>query len=63
VYTRKAVKVCHNFSFLGIEDNELVGVHVRDVKPPLGRVETLVIEADCRAGHGNIRDLLERDVI
>ena len=44
------------------EDNDLVGIHVSDVKPSLGRVKALVIEADCWARHGHIRDLLERDL-
>ncbi len=63
VYMRKAIEVCHDFSFLGIEDNELVGIHVSDVKPSSGGVKALVIEADCWARHGNIRDLLERYVL
>jgi len=40
----------------------LVGVHVRDVKPPLRGIKALVIEADCSAWQGDVRDLLERDV-
>jgi len=63
VYTRKAVEVCHDFSFLGVEDDELVGIHVSDVKASLGGVKALIIEADCWSRHGNIRDLLERDAI
>ncbi len=62
MYTRKAIEVCHDFSFLGIENNELVGIHVSDVKPSLGGVKALVIETDCWAWHGNIRDLFERGV-
>jgi hypothetical protein len=61
--TSKSVEVCHDFSFLGIEDDELVGVHVGDVKTPLGGVETLIIETDGWARHGNIHDLLERDAV
>jgi hypothetical protein len=58
----KSRRGCHDFAFLSIEDNDLVGIHVSDVKPSLGRVKALVIEADCWARHGHIRDLLERDL-
>jgi hypothetical protein len=58
VYTRKAVEVCHDFTPLGIENYELVGVHMRDVKPPLRGIKALVIEADCSARQGDVRDLL-----
>jgi len=61
VHTRKTVEVRHDFSFVGVEDDELVGIHVRDVEPPLGRVKALVIEADGCPRHGNIRDLFEKD--
>src|ERR1700692_1153082 len=59
MYTGKAVEVCNDFSFFGVEDDELIGVHVSDVEPPLGGVKALVIEAYCWARDGNIRDLLE----
>jgi hypothetical protein len=63
MYSTKAVEVRHDFSFLGIEDDKLVGVHVGDVKTPLRGVEALIVETDGWTRHGNIGDLLERGVI
>jgi hypothetical protein len=51
-YTSKAIEVRHDFSFLGIEDNELIGIHVSDVKSSLGGVKALVIEATAGSGMG-----------
>ncbi len=32
----EAVEICHNFAFLRIENDELVGVHVGDIKTAMG---------------------------
>ena len=59
VNVREAVEICHNFAFLRIENNELIGVHVCDIKTAMGGVETLVVEARGGAGQRHVRNLLQ----
>lgn len=51
-------EVGHNLAGPHIENDEIAGVHVRDVKQSGSGVERLIIKADCRAGHGNVSDRL-----
>jgi hypothetical protein len=54
VHIRKAVEVRHNFTFLRVGNNPLIGVHVGDLKAARRAVETQIIEADCRAWQSHV---------
>ena len=55
---RKSVEVCHNFTFLHVEDHELIGVHVSDVETAMRRVKALIVKAHRRPGQRDVRDFL-----
>ena len=61
--TGKSVEVRYDHSFLGVKYHKLIGIHVGDVEPPLRRVKTLIIEADCWSRQGDIRYFFEGSVI
>jgi len=56
----EAVEISHNFAFLRIENDELIGIHVGDTKPTMGGVETLVVEAHGGTRQRHVRNLLQR---
>src|SRR5579863_2857861 len=58
VHVREAVKRGCYFVLLRVEHDELVGVHVRNIKAVLRGIEILVIEADGGAGKRNVGDEL-----
>jgi hypothetical protein len=57
--TGEAVEVCDHFTFVDVEHDKLVRVHMRKVEPAMGLVETLIIEAHRWAGHGDVGNHLE----
>jgi hypothetical protein len=59
VNVREAVEICHNFAFLRIENDELIGIHVSDIKTARRRVETLIIEAHRGAWQRHVRHLFQ----
>ena len=60
---REARKVSHYFSCRCINDHDPVGIHVRDIQAASGRIQALVIKANCRAGQWNVRDGLQRPIV
>src|SRR5690349_2579761 len=59
VYSTEPVEVGDDLTFSYIEDHELIGVHVRYVKPAMLHIEALIVEADCGSRHGNTCDCRE----
>jgi hypothetical protein len=59
MHTRKAIQICNHSPLRRIENDQLIGVHVRDVQTPTRWIETLVVEANRRPGHRDIRDFFE----
>ena len=43
---RKTVEVRDNLALVGVEDYQLISVHVGDVEPPLRGDEALIVEAN-----------------
>jgi hypothetical protein len=56
----EAVQVGHDLSRPGVEDDELVGVHVGDVEPAACRIEALIVEANSLARHRDVGDEAQR---
>ncbi len=56
VHAAEAGKIGDDFAGTHIEDNEVAGVHVRNVEKPRGGIEGLIVEANRRAGHGDVGD-------
>ena len=59
VYSTEPVEVGDDLTLSYIEDHELIGVHVRYVKPAMFHIEALIVEADGGSRHGNTRDCRE----
>jgi hypothetical protein len=55
----EAIEVRHNFAFLSVKHDELICVHVGDVKAPMRGVETLIIETDCATWQWYVRNQLQ----
>src|SRR5258708_5473070 len=53
------IQVGDNFSLQRVEDNELVRVHMGDVKPSVLHVQTLIVEANRGPWHWHIGNLLQ----
>src|SRR5208337_3244621 len=56
----ETVEVGDNLPFRSIENNELIGIHVRDVQPAAQRIEALIIEPNRGSRHWDVSDLFER---
>lgn len=52
----EAGQVGNNFTGAHIEDDEVIGAHVREVEQAGGGVEGLIVEAEGRTGHGDVGD-------
>jgi hypothetical protein len=59
MHTRKAIQIRNHSPLRRIENDQLIGVHVRDVQTSARWIEALVVEANRRPGHRHIRDFLE----
>jgi hypothetical protein len=53
----EAIEIGDDLPLRGVEDHELVGVHVRYIEPSARWIEGPVVESHCRTRHGNIHDL------
>ena len=48
----EAIEIGDDLPLRGLEDNKLIGIHVRDVQPTTQWVEGLIVEPYCRIRHG-----------
>ena len=53
----ETIEVSNNLPLGRIEDDQLVGIHMRDVEASAACVQTLIIKPDCGSGHGDVGDL------